>query len=758
MTDDMFRRGRRRKRAAILVPALILGLILPAAAQKAKNKQKNVPSQKGAQAARVPQKKAAEAGAPAKEAGPPELRMLAESWKSTPDDHLIAWGNVEIHYGAVTLFADNVDLDNKTKDVQAVGHVVIQSPNEVTTADSLSFNLDTALGRMENAVGLAQPSLFYHAGLLEREQSDYYHFVRASFTTCTQPNPRWRFSCATANYKKDEYVEMWGTVLSIKGVPVFYFPYFRYPIRDRTTGLLQPKIGHTNIKGWKYTQDFYLAIARNMDATFNLTYYGAKGLGLGLEYRYLFADGTGGEIHLFDFSFKKTEAGVKPENAYIIRVKHNQNLPLGFQFVADVDIQSSYNFLREFDDNFNRATVSNRRSEAYLTKYFSGFAFSARASRFETNYASVNNSIITEYLPQISLNSFKIKLFDPLFFSFSSTFSRWQYGWQTDFDKNKQKRLQSFNLKPTISLPFTAIPWLDITASVSENLNYYWQSLVPVPGHPNQRQIGDEPFFSHNFDFILDFRGPTIYRVYNNSAGEAKVKHIIEPFVTYHYDSPTLNSDRIVTAVGFFRYHTITYGLTNHLLVKEGKMPREMLTFGLSQTHYFDAEEGPLSRYRFNDRIPDVSDISTFLRVFPSNAYSLDFTANYNTYHNVFSSIRLGARLGRPSDNFFLNASWFKGINPWKDQLFANRHQVNVFGGLKFPALNIEAQGEVAYNILDKQLLFAGINGIYHYQCVDFEVDVRIFNYRQVKDVQFSFSFGLANLGHSADFLGGLGF
>lgn len=691
------------------------------------------------------------------QAGAEEMRILYKYAERTKG-HIIASGDVEVHYGSLVLFADTIDLQTDTKDVRADGHVVLQSLNEVTTADSLNFNLDTALGRMEHAVGLAQPSLFFEAGVLERQEPDYYHFVTARFTSCVQPNPRWKFFCSKANYKKDEYIEMWNMVLAIKGIPVFYFPYFRYPIQDRATGFLRPNIGYTKSKGWKLSQDFYLVLARNMDATFNLMSYSSVGWGGNVEFRYLLPEGTGGRIGLSEFFFKPLAGGFQPDNAYIIRVSHNQQLPLGFSLVADVDLQSSYTFLREFDNNFNRATISNRRSQVYLSNSFSGFNFSARASRFETNFASINNSIITEYLPQISLSSFKMKLINPLFFSFNSSFNRWQYGWQTDFDNNIQKRLQYLNFSPTLSLPVNPFPWMTVSTSVSGNLNYYWQSLVPFALNPKQKVAADSPLFTKNFTFVFELLGPTFYRVFNDSEGAPSVKHIIEPEITYHYDSPTADSDRVITSYGFFRYHMVTYGLTSHLLVKEDLMPREWVTFGVSQTYFLDAADSPNNRYRWHDRIPNVSDITTYLRVLPSNEYSLDFAANYNTYHNAFSTIRLGARLGNPKDDFFLNVNWFKSINTWFDDVFWSRHQVNFSGGLKIPALNLEGQGELDYNIFKKELLYAALSFIYHYQCVDFDVDIRIFNFRQQREVQYSFSIGLGNIGKSMDFLGGMGF
>jgi hypothetical protein len=202
----------------------------------------------------------------------------------------------------------------------------------------------------------------------------------------------------------------------------------------------------------------------------------------------------------------------------------------------------------------------------------------------------------------------------------------------------------------------------------------------------------------------------------------------------------------------------VTYGVTSHILVKEDKMPREWVTFGVNQTYYLDAADSPNNRYLWHNRAPDVSDITSYLRVLPSSDFSFDFAANFNPYYSTLSTIRLGARLGNPKDDVFLNVNWLKSVNPWFKDVLWSRHQISFFGGVKIPALNVEGQGELDYNILNKELLYAGVALTYHYQCVDFDVDFRVFNFRQQRDVQYSFSIGLGNIGKSMDFLGGMGF
>lgn len=706
------------------------------------------------------------AQATATKEAPAEVTVLARTYEYK-GNRVFASGNVEVRYKDVKLLADEIEVNTETKDVFARGNVVIVLPDEVVSGDSIFYNLESREGKIENAAGLVQPTIFYRASTVEQKSDNTYSFTKASLTSCTQPVPRWNFSASRANFRKDDYVEMWDSVFTIKKVPIFYLPYFRYPLdRERATGFLMPQVGYSGVKGFFYGQSFYWAIARNMDATFSLDYYSAKGFGGGLEYRYLFHGGTGGEAKIYYFLFNNPEEGAvgagsgspagetaqapAQKNAYIVRFKHNQPLPLGFQLVADVDYQTSFDFLREFDNNLKRATIANRRSDAYISRAWRSFNFSLRASRFETIFTEIGDSIITYYRPQVSFNSFKIKLFSPLYFSFDSSFTSWRYGWQSEFEAGTEKYYDNLRLAPTLTVPFSAIPWLTVNSALSSNLSYYAQSYAP-----GTREIVNDPLFLFNYNVRVEVTGPVFYRVYFLGDGETRVKHLIEPSVRYRYESPVDDPDRVITSWGFFRYHQVSYGLTNRILVKR-EMPREVFVWGVNQTYYLSPEDSPLSFYRWEGEIPRRSDIGSYVRFYPARKYSLDVSARYNTYQKMFSFLRLSASLNSPTDPLFLSINWYRSLNPWFKDILGDRQQVGGVVRLNMPRLNLEALGEFDFNIEKRRMLYTGLSLVYHYQCLDFKADVRIFYFREKPETQWRFSFGLGNIGKTTDFLGGL--
>ncbi len=682
-----------------------------------------------------------------------EVKIIA-AHSERVEKRIVASGNVEVIYKNIKLLADRIELDTESKDVFASGNVVLQTPDEVISAEEIRFNLHSSEGELRKVFGMIQPTIFYEADNIERKEQDLYRFEKARITSCTQPVPRWDFSCSRADFKKDKYIEMWGMLLRIKGIPVFYFPYLKYPLdKERSTGFLMPQIGHSGPKGFFISQSFYWALKRNMDATLNVDFYSARGIGGGLEYRYLFSEGTGGELNLYYFDFRKNVESNEPQSAYIIRLNHNHPLPYNFNLVAKVDYQSSYDFLREFDNNFKRAVISNRNSQVYLSRSWSSFNLNLRVSRFETYFSQRDGSIIKNNFPEASFSSSKIKLFSPLFFSFTSNFTRWEYGWDTDYEAGSQKKSQSLTFNPCLSFPLTSIPWLTINSSLSARFAYYFQSYAP-----GTKTVVDEHLFTNNYVFDVEFIGPVFYKIFYDSLNEPKLKHIIEPTFSYKYESPLESSQRIITAGYLSRNHYLRYGLTNRIIIKEDNMPREIFTLGFSQNFYLLPEEGPLSRYRVDGKIPEFSDLSAYLRFYPLKNYSLDFTANFNPYYRTFSSLRLGANLGSPLDNTFLRVNWYKSINPYQKMSVWNRHQVGLYAGLKIPQLSTETQAEIDFNIQERKMLYSAFMFIYHYQCLDFRVDLKIFYFRERPETQFRVSIGLGNIGKTTDFLGGIGF
>ena len=76
--------------------------------------------------------------------------------------------------------------------------------------------------------------------------------------------------------------------LKVKNVPVFYFPWIKFPVNDRrSSGLLFPTVHNNSSNGFDYAQPIYWNLAANYDATITPRLIQERGLGVELELRHL---------------------------------------------------------------------------------------------------------------------------------------------------------------------------------------------------------------------------------------------------------------------------------------------------------------------------------------------------------------------------------------------------------------------------------------------------------------------------------------
>ena len=664
----------------------------------------------------------------------------------------LASGEVELSYGNLTLLADRLQFNSTSFEVLAEGQVTLQLPSEVVVCEKLAYNLKTGEGRIEGVRAITRPTLMFGAELIDKSSADLYHLEKAWFTTCTQPVPRWSFSFSQANLKLEDYVAMNQAVFKIKNFPVIYTPYLKYPLKDRATGFLFPKVGYNRVKGLTISQSFYWAIARNMDATFNADYYSRKGLGGGVEYRYALAGGTKGEINSYVFFFKKEKQSQIPDPAFLLRLNHQQNLPYGFKLTGQVDHSSSFNFLREFESNFSTATVNNRSYQLGLSKSWSYFNFNLRSSRFETYFPQTGQKVVTGYLPQVSFNLLKFRILPSTYLSFDSGLTNWQYSWHTDMSEDSY-HLGNAYFRPNLNLSLLPAHWLNFSLKASGNFIWYFQSYAPGTSVRTSRDL-----LATQASLGFNLEGPIVYKIYFNQ-GQPFLKHLIEPFISYVFDTPLPGEtkSRIISPLGLFRNNDLKYGLVQHFLIKQKSLPREILTVGLSQTLFLKPIESPVRYYYPLNPDRHFSPVNAYLRYYPSGKFNLDISADFNPYEQNFLSSRISANFGRSEDNLFLSLNWSKNYQIISPESFFRSHQLGLQAGWRWPEkLDLKTQAE--FDLENKKILYTALAGTYHYQCLDFSFDLRVFYFRTRPEVQFRFSIGLGNISQSSDLLGALGF
>lgn len=232
-------------------------------------------------------------------------------------------GDVIISRADSLLEADTVylDRDPETKKfsvANAYGNVRLQQPGFLAIASHAQTDLQKNTGYLENVLyrmprlskysklqvsstpipqSLDQPEFvkiygttgWGQANSVVQQENGIIVLQNATYTTCTPDTSEWVLSAKRLNLDNKEGIGVARhATLKYKGFPIFYTPYYRFPLNDdRRSGLLLPHIGYSNDSGYEVGVPFYWNIAPNYDATITPYYYSERGVQLNGLFRWL---------------------------------------------------------------------------------------------------------------------------------------------------------------------------------------------------------------------------------------------------------------------------------------------------------------------------------------------------------------------------------------------------------------------------------------------------------------------------------------
>ncbi|GEN27313.1 LPS-assembly protein LptD [Halovibrio variabilis] len=229
------------------------------------------------------------------DANPEALTLEASAVDYAADGEALLRGNVVLRRGNEEVEAERVFLPADRQQVDAEGNVAIRDGLALVRGEQAMLRLNEDRATLGNShYVLYEQHLRGQARQLEQTGESEYRLQDASFTTCDPGENSWQLVSSDIRLNQ---AEGFGTArharLHVKDVPVFYWPWLRFPIDDRRhTGLLSPSIGFSSDRV-DYAQPFYWNIAPNQDATITPRWMTDHGLLLNGEYRYLLDESSG---------------------------------------------------------------------------------------------------------------------------------------------------------------------------------------------------------------------------------------------------------------------------------------------------------------------------------------------------------------------------------------------------------------------------------------------------------------------------------
>ncbi len=613
------------------------------------------------------------------------------------EDTYLAEGKVEVWEGNRKLVADRVSLNGRTKEAEAIGNVILVEEQDVLRSARMKINVETNLGIIiQGSLFLKEKNFYLYGEEIERLGEDTYRIHGGKFTTCDGGSPAWRFRGRETVVTLEEYASVRGAIFEVKNIPLFYSPYLIFPVKTkRQSGLLIPRIAFSDIGGLEMDNAFFWAIAKNMDATFYLDVGTIRGVGEGLEFRYIRQKESQGSLYGYHiretdaYREKRTDPLDRSPDRWQWDLQHEEYFtPTLFSRVR-VRGFSDRQYFREYG-----LTAEDRFSEqAYsfvsLTKNWERFSLFGEA-RYTVDLRQEDKTTLQNY-PLVNFVGLRQPLWgSPFYISMDSSYG---YFWREQGELGHR-----MDLHPRLSLP---LRWgfIEITPDLGARETLYRSRNGTEEN--SSRELWD-------FKTTLATEASRIFDLGTKKV--SKLKHLIRPEVTYAY-VPEVDQSRIPSYdVAVPKSNTITYGITQRLIGKveegSGKIRyHEFVYFKLSQTYdFFEANRevipGSALRQAFGV-------VNSELKINWLQYVKLENIAIYDTNRSGFlSSYTLADVSDFRGDGLQLEHTWIKGA----------QDQIN--GNLRIRLLpSLDASFGTRYSNLDRQTLETAYGLIYRHQC-----------------------------------------
>lgn len=542
-----------------------------------------------------------------------------------PTDSYQASGRVRMERAGVSLLADSVIYHRLTGDAEARGNIFLQKASDTLKGDRISLNLKTETGELINGELFVKSSNFRMRGeRVQKTGEEDYRVERGSFTTCDGDLPSWHFEARDLKVTLDDFATARDAVFYVGKVPVLYTPYLLFPVnKERQSGLLLPRIGHSTKKGFYYVQPYYWAPTPSQDVTFDLDVESSRGAGMGWDYRYLRRGGSEGTLQGF---------GIYDTDAERFRGELNQRhlelLTPSVTLASDIHLITDRSYYRDFSEDTGDYNRQLLQSNVSFDKRWERYALSGEFRYVEDLVASNNNATL-QNLPAVSFTAAGDRLAGPLYFAMDSSL--------VNFQRIEGITGQRLTLSPRLTLYQKPAGLMDLSVYGGYRQQFYNLYGADAPGALQQSGQAEA--------------GSTLSlplaRVY-----DGRYRHLVIPGLEYSYlEKPHglgfTPFDRLDQIPGHSALVWSVSNLVTEKIVKEGGAAeyRDLLYLKLSQGYWFTGERLNLLNLDQADLGHRLNDLMIEGKYLPTRELTIVGDGRYNTVDNDISTANLAVEL-----------------------------------------------------------------------------------------------------------------
>ncbi len=483
-----------------------------------------------------------------------------------------AKGSVKVVQGDLTIDADEITYDEKSAEAFLNGNVKYDNPNITLTAGRAEYNVKTKQGKFYDAKISAKKEKFYvTAAAIEKKDEHNYFIKEASFTTCDNLPPDWCLKGKNIDITIGDRVKAKNVTFNVRDFPVLYSPYIWAPVlTERQTGFLTPSFGYSKQQGFSYRQPFFWAINDEKDATFMLDWFAKKGIGEGIEYRYVDIDDVSGKHWLYHTHNVKTK-----KDYFEVKSTHEKKSADSASYYLNLNYVNIKDFYREYSTERDERIKRFVESTGELS-YSQGSSRIYVMSQYLRDLKNeINNKTIAERLPEFGyvINPYAV---GTVYFSLTSS--------AANFWRDEGIRGQRVDIYPKLSHSFGDKIILTQNLGLRETL--YFLKENEAAGYYKD-SVNRE---------VFDYTITSTTRLLKKYSS---FSHAIEPSLGYTY-VPWIGKEKANTPVfdsvdTYSKKSEISMSLMNRLMDSKG----EFLSFSISESYDTHNGNTPFSPVSF---------------------------------------------------------------------------------------------------------------------------------------------------------------
>lgn len=536
-------------------------------------------------------------------------------------------GDIRVQQGNRTIRSEQATLYEATNTATLQGNVTYREPGLLIVGDNAQANMETDETRFEAAdYVLHQQGIRGSAISITRQPDTRINMQDASYTKCPPGDESWKINA-------DEVVlnpeEGFGTAkhatLRIGDVPVFYYPYFTFPIDDkRRSGFLYPTIGYSDGDGLELATPYYFNIAPNIDDTLTPHLYSSRGLSLDNELRYMNAYSHNVLSTAFLADDRKAN-----RDRWLVDAQHRGSFN-GWRSNIDYNRVSDNDYFNDLNTGLTVDRQDHLDQLAEASYVQDNWTLTARAQSYQTITTATRPY---RKLPQIALSGSQYDLIP-------NTDSEFNYLADfTSFERDNANLTginrvngQRAHLQPSISLPFRW-PWAYVTPKATLWASQY--SLDDqVSGQPSSinRTVGVFSVDSGlSFERTVNNTGmiqtlePRLFALYVPEENQGAIPNFDTAEYSFTYSS-LFRENRFSGYDKIGDAQQATLGLSSGFYRANGS---EVARMGIAQAHYFadrkvqlDSTTAPSTSNRSNLAVEASWNVTDAFRI--SNDSELD--------------------------------------------------------------------------------------------------------------------------------------